>query len=110
MLQIAPLIMEPKKINNIPENILSWLYGRGLTDEVIIQSNLDWNGDELVIPVRDENGNFLFNKYRRNPNSSEGPKYRYEKGSSVALYNSHTLSTIDKSEPIFICEGELDCL
>lgn len=99
--------MEP--INDMPDNILEWLHGRRLTDEVIKSARLSWNGDELVIPVFDEQNNFLFNKYRRNPASVEGPKYRYEKGSTSALYNSHTLSSV-KDEPVFICEGELDCL
>lgn len=94
----------------MPKNILDWLYGRGLTDDVIRDAKLAWNGDELVIPVFDEHGDFLFNKYRRNPASSDGPKYRYEKGSTTALYNAHTLSRVENDEPVFICEGELDCL
>lgn len=97
--------MEP--INKIPNNILEWLHNRGLTDDVISQS-LEWNGEEIVIPVRDEHGKILFNKYRRNPFATEGPKYRYEKGSTVAVYNLHTIS--EGSDPIFVCEGELDCL
>lgn len=100
--------MEP--IKNMPNNIIEWLHGRGLTDDVIIQSHLEWRDDELVIPVFDEHGDHIFNKYRRNPFTSEGPKYRYEKGSTVALYNAHTLQYIEGNDPVFVCEGELDCL
>ena len=100
--------MEP--INKFPQNISDWLHGRGLTDDIIVQSKLAWNAEEIVIPVFDEHGDFLFNKYRRSPATQEGPKYRYEKGSTTALYNAHTLPYVEKDEPIFICEGELDCL
>lgn len=107
-LHIAPSIMEPKK--QIPQNIKEWLYSRGLTDDVILQSRLEWRDDELVIPVFDEHGDFLFSKYRRNPFENDGPKYRYEKGSTTALYNSHTLQYVEGDEPVFVCEGELDAL
>ena len=100
--------MEP--IKNISKEILEWLHNRGITDDVITQSHLSWNGDELVIPVFDENGDKIFNKYRRNPFTNDGPKYRYEKGSNTALFNAQTLQYVEKDEPIFICEGELDCL
>lgn len=97
--------MEPK----IPEQIAEWLSKRGLTQSVIESAQLSWNGDELVIPVFDLDGKHLFNKYRRNPASTDGPKYRYEKGSTSALYNLHTIQGVT-DKPIFICEGELDCL
>lgn len=102
--------MQPITKNNFPENILQWLHGRGLTDDVIAQSRLEWRDEELIIPVFDEHGDFLFNKYRRNPFTMDGPKYRYEKGSTTALFNAHTLSYVENNEPVFICEGELDCL
>lgn len=102
--------MEPINLNQyIPQDILDWLYGRGLSGHVIAQ-NIAWNGEEVVIPVRDENGAFLFNKYRRNPAVSDGPKYRYEKGSTVALYNAHSLKEVVGDQPVFVCEGELDAL
>lgn len=105
--------MEPIQKNKLPDTILLWLHLRGITDEVIKKSRLAWNGDEIVIPVFDADGKFLFNKYRRNPASDEGPKYRYEKGSTTALYNVQTITgkeAGDFQNPIFICEGELDAL
>ncbi len=98
--------MEP----NMPQNIAEWLSKRGLTASTIHDAQLSWNGDELVIPIFNAEGVHLFNKYRRNPASSDGPKYRYEKGSTSALYNLHTILREDVKQPIFICEGELDCL
>ena len=97
--------MEPIK----NKDVYKWLTDRGLSDFVINQSKLSWNGNEIVIPVFDENKKLLFNKYRRNPNSFDGPKYRYETGSTASLFNVHTLKDI-ANEPVFICEGELDCL
>lgn len=103
--------MEPISTQKkFPEVISQWLHARGLTDEVITDAKLWWNGEELVIPVFDMDGQLLFNKYRRNPFESDGPKYRYEKGSTTALYNAHTLSKVKEGEPIFVCEGELDAL
>ena len=52
----------------------------------------------------------MFYKYRRSPFSEDGPKYRYEKGSGSALYNIETLQNANPNEPIFIVEGELDCI
>lgn len=88
--------------------IKQWLLKRGLNEGVIVSSGIRWNGNDIVIPVFDENQKHIFNKYRRNPYNSEGPKYKYDTGSSVALYNLHTLK--ENNGPIFICEGELDCL
>lgn len=92
----------------MPETIIQWLEERGLTKRVIESNNLSWDAvhQRLVIPIFDESGTFLFNKYRRSPFTQEGPKYIYDKGSKVALYGAqHRLP-----EPVFICEGELDAL
>ena len=97
------------KINNMPVEILEWLRDRGLTNETIKISKLSWNGYEIIIPVFDKNGILLFYKYRRKPSSFDGPKYRYETGSTASLYNVQTLENIT-DEPVFICEGELDAL
>ena len=93
----------------MPKDILEWLKGRGLTEEIITKSKLSWNGNEIVIPIFNESGILLFSKFRRNPSSIDGPKYRYEAGSTAALYNIQTLRAVT-NEPVFICEGELDAL
>lgn len=98
--------MEPIKF---PENILEWLHKRGLSDAVIEAAHLSWNGEEIVIPVFDGDHKHLFNKYRRDPFGSEGPKYRYEKGGTTVLFNLHTIKETGTS-PVFICEGEFDAL
>lgn len=86
-----------------------WLLGRGISQEVLNDAGVHFDGQRIVIPVKDINGNIIFNKYRRHPNSTEGPKYWYEKGSTAALYNVHTLVGKHK-EKVFITESELDSL
>ncbi len=84
-----------------------WLNNRGISDEILEEFQIGWNGNQIVIPIHDEFGNKLFNKYRRDPESTEGPKYRYEKGSSSVLYG---LKGIEEMRVVIICEGELDAL
>lgn len=96
------------ELGHIPTEYRKWLNDRGISDEVLIKNNISVHKEQIVIPVFDENRNFLFNKYRRNPWSEEGPKYRYDAGSTSALYNIHTVNF--KNSAVFICEGELDAM
>lgn len=91
--------------------INQWLLGRGLSQEVIDASGIHWNGSKIVIPIFDKDKNFLFNKYRKDPFSTDEniPKYTYETGSTAALYNVHTLVGKHK-EKVFLTEGEMDAL
>lgn len=91
----------------IPIYIIQWLENRNITTDVIKKFDIGFNGKDIIIPVRDIEGKLIFNKYRRNPQSMEGPKYKYETGAKSTLYG------LDKSineKTIVICEGELDCL
>ena len=92
--------------------LTSYLKSRGISPEVASEFGLmvaDHHqlGKCIQIPVLDENGNFVFNKYRRSPMSQEGPKYIYDKGGSVQLYGWHLAK---KSKTILLLEGEFDCL
>lgn len=91
------------------DKIKTWLLERNISEKVLGDSGIHWNGNKIVIPVRDVAGKFIFNKYRKNPFSinSEEPKYTYEKGSTSSLYNAHN---IQPNRPVFIVEGELDSL
>ena len=92
----------------LPIKIKEWLNARGITDTVIVSNNLDWNGTHLIIPIYDPSGNFLFNKYRRNPFGPDNlPKYTYEAGSTARLFNAHKLNELHS---IIITEGELDAM
>lgn len=90
------------------DKITTWLLERKISSQVLEDSKIHWNGNKIVIPVRDLSGKFVFNKYRKNPFSvNDEPKYTYEKGSSATLYNAHN---IVPNRPVFIVEGELDSL
>lgn len=97
------------------ENIVlkNWLNNRCISDSVIESFGIHWGfnptlGECIVIPVLNSEGEFLFNKYRRNPMvNTTGSKYIYDKGGRVTLYG------LDKAKDfnnILITEGEMDCL
>src|SRR3989338_2977079 len=99
----------------LPTNIRKYLNDRGISDTIIESNKLGWNGTHIVIPVYDPSGNFLFNKYRKDPfSTSDGPKYTYEKGTTAQLYNAHKLnllgSRIISQTPVIIVEGEFDAM
>lgn len=83
-----------------------WLTANKITKAVQEEFNLSF-AEDIVIPIHDIDGNFIFNKYRRSPLSSEGPKYRYDRGGKVSLYGIHKAKDTDT---ILITEGEKDCL
>lgn len=95
------------------ENIVhDWLKRSGITDATIIDFKIRAGthpimGDCIVIPVHDSEGNFSFNKYRRSPLSDNGPKYMYDKGSSLALYGWFKAKEFPT---VIMTEGEKDCL
>ena len=91
----------------LPERILTYLHGRGLTDAVLKRNKITWDGERIVIPVFDKDGIWLFNKYRRDPAIDTGPKYLYDKGSVSALYGAEKIAGATQ---VIICEGEFDSL
>ena len=95
------------------QELLAYLKNeRHLTDTTIIHFGLHLSSDNqwIVIPIRDENGKHLFNKYRRAPwvTDLSVPKYKYDKGAQAALFNREVLSC--GSKVVFIVEGEFDCM
>jgi len=95
------------------EQWILWLTDeRMITPSVMIDANLgiDVENGELAIPIKDADGTFLFNKYRRSPWRDNGPKYRYPQGSTAQLYGAETLASLEKNTLVVICEGELDAL
>jgi len=91
------------------QQAIQWLLSRGISDRVLANNKIRWDDKlkRIVIPILNKDGNFVFNKYRRDPFSDNGPKYTYDKGSTSSLYNVHQE---DRTRPLIICEGELDCL
>lgn len=95
------------------DNIMNdWLCRRKISDSIINEFGIHWGnnntlGECIIIPVYDEQGVFIFNKYRRNPLHDVKPKYIYDKGASAVLYGLHK---IKDAKTILITEGEMDCL
>ena len=92
----------------MPNRIKEWLNNRGLSDEILRLNKIGWDGSRIVIPVFDKDGKYLFNKFRRDPSSNDGPKYTYQTGATIALYGLNHLKKDVKE--VIICEGEFDCL
>lgn len=84
-----------------------WLINRGISEKILEDFNISSAYNRIVIPVKDSTGLTIFNKYRRDPEDTEGAKYTYDFGSTVKLFN---IEILDKVKKIIICEGELDVL
>ncbi len=79
---------------------------RKLSQQVIKLAGLDVYDDKLKIPVYSIDGQYIFSKYRKAPwDTSNSPKYQYEKGATVSLYGADHIS-----DNVVITEGELDTL
>lgn len=93
----------------LPPEIHSWLTGeRGISEEVVAQAKIGWDGSRIVIPIASPDGAWLFAKQRQPPGKEEtGPKYQYPAGSKAALYGAHLLQG---AAEVIVCEGELDAL
>lgn len=92
----------------MPPKIKNWLLERGISEEVISASKLEYRNNQIVIPVFDAQNSFLFNKYRRSPFSENGPKYTYEAGAKAQLYMPSRFN--GQTDAVYIVEGELDAL
>lgn len=83
---------------------------RKISEQVIADFGIYSKEDgTIVIPVKDEQDIFIFNKYRRNPFilDSKAPKYTYDVGGKVTLF---AYNKAKDSDTILITEGEFDCL
>lgn len=89
------------------EGIKSWLKNRKINDETLSKFNIGYE-DRITIPIYDENGIFIYNKYRRNPLLPDtGPKYWYDKGGRALLFGAQF---IKDEKVVVITEGELDAI
>lgn len=100
----------------LPLWMMEWLSARNIHNDVVDMFNLSVRpsrrvpqGLDLVIPVYDAAGRFLFNKYRRDPRvrDSAAPKYEYDHGAKSALFGANHLGD---TSLVILCEGELDAL
>lgn len=96
-------------MSTIQRETRDWLLKRGISETTLKAAGVTYDDQKITIPIRNFNGDFSFNKYRRSPFIDEGPKYRYDTGAQVELYLGHWI-TRKKPERVVICEGELDAL
>lgn len=93
---------------SLPPSIKSWLNLRLISDDLISGYGITYSNGKIVIPVKDEKGQVLFNKYRKDPGiQNDAPKYTYDKGATIQLFNRGNLAN---AKEVIICEGEFDCI
>lgn len=87
------------------QEIIKYTKEHLLTQDLWTKYNL-WGGPDFIeIPIKDENGKRLFSKYRVFGGKD---KYRYEKGSSMALFNADKITAGVSN--VTIVEGEFDAM
>jgi len=95
---------------NLPQRIRDYLrQARGLSDAIIEQHLLGWNGSRITIPIFDRDGQLAFFNLAKDPeDKSDSPKMLATPGARAELYNWQTV--LAKPEQVIICEGEFDRL
>ena len=90
------------------EQWMNWLVSkRHISEHVAEMNGIRFSDRGMTIPICDEKGKHVFNKYRRAPWLHSGPKYLYEKGSSARLFGAHIIRDVDT---VYITEGECDAM
>lgn len=84
------------------KNFKDFLYARKIPDASIEKYGLSGDEEKLTIPIRDKQGNHLFNKYR----ILEPKQYLYDKGSKATLFGTEFIT----GSWCVLCEGELDAV
>lgn len=93
-------------------NTANYLTTRHISKEVQEYSKIHSQGSgRIVIPVFDNLGNLLFNKYRKSPSNTnpKTPKYMYDKGSSFTIYGNFPGYKPTGGSVCYV-EGEFDAL
>lgn len=97
--------MEQNQAITMSEAIERYRKTHLLTDRAVLRYGLTVGSDCITIPVFDREGRKLFSKSRL----FSGPdKYRYEKGSTMALFNADAI--LPETEEVWIVEGEFDAI
>lgn len=90
-------------------NAAEYLQSHGISLESVQKFELGLSDDKITIPVKDRDGNFLFNKYRHllEKDLEVGKKYSYDKGAKATLFNAKIL---EEAPIVVVCEGEFDAI
>lgn len=90
-----------------------YLNEHGISEASVQKFGLKSVGTELIIPIKDEAGKFLYNKYRNLDFDKDNPlskKFRFDFGNRATLFNIQALINYEKFNFIFLCEGEPDAI
>jgi len=96
------VIKELKAVCSMEELLRAGLFAKSSRGDYFKFSNYP-----VVIPYI-EGGEIVYIKARRLDNKN--PKYMQVKGLSIPLFNRDILRTMDKTKPLYICEGEFDTM
>lgn len=92
-----------KRNKSQSERIVS---NRGIPLNTLLKFNVGWTGKQYVLPVYNETNNICGLR-----TWVPGKKLITVKGGKGGLLNLHALQDIKrKNEPVYICEGEWDCM
>jgi uncharacterized protein YbaR (Trm112 family) len=91
-------------------NFYEYLEEHGISDESVKKFDLYADSNRLVIPIKDEIGELLYNKYRNLEYSKDDPnasKYTFDRGSHPTLFNT---TSLNGAAVVVLCEGEIDAI
>lgn len=94
---------------NLDDRIRAYLFGRGLTPDVIDHFLLGWSGWRITIPITNRDGEIATFKLAKDPeDTSDSPKMLMPPGTTAELYGWEWLNT--PPPRLVVCEGEFDRL
>ncbi len=107
---VTPTMVE-KFHEALPEEIIKYLNGRGIADEIISKYKIgykyEYGGWWIAIPIKDIDGNYSFFKLRQDPKFGK-EKITWPRGIEAQIYDWESL--IMASGRVLIAEGEMDTL
>jgi hypothetical protein len=105
-----PRVRAEKFHNFLPEEIRSYLKGRGIPATIIEGHLLGWNGERITIPIFGENRRKVLGfRYAKSPTDiSDTPEVVSDPGLGVQLYGLDKL--LRKPTRVVICDGEFNRL
>ena len=96
-----------KEKHYLDTRIFDWFKKRGISKTTMDEFDIYWDSLGIHIPIKDKENNHLFKKTRRLPEDHNSIKYKMQAGSTATLFGQQFL---DRSDTIWITEGELDAL
>ena len=78
---------------------------KGVPIDILKKYNVGWDGKKYTLPIKDEN-----NKTIDIRTFSLNTKRYSTKGCSIGILGLEKIKNISNDIPIFICEGEFDCM